>query len=203
VARPRRFTDDQFLDAALALVVERGAVGATVSRIAADVGAPIGSVYHRYASRDVLMSALWLRTIARFQEGYLAALDGPAPEDAAVAAALHVVRWSRQHLVEATLLHVFRPRDLVDVWPEESQHRLAALNARVDTAVQRHAQLRCPGAGAAAEQLVRFAIADVPYAACRRYLADATAPPPVLDQVVERAVRAVLAQDFTASLVGH
>ena len=52
---------------------------ATVSRIATSVGAPVGSVYHRFASRDVLMAELWLRTITRFQDGYLAALSCPGP----------------------------------------------------------------------------------------------------------------------------
>jgi AcrR family transcriptional regulator len=194
MARPRRFTDDQFLDAALALIVERGVAAATVSRIATSVGAPVGSVYHRFASRDVLMAELWLRTITRFQDGYLAALSCQDPDEAAGSAALHVVRWSRDHPVEAQLLHAFRPRDLADEWPAEAQNRLDTLNGRVDKAVKEHARLRYPGAGAAAEQVVRFAVADVPYAACRRYLAVGSAPPPVLDHLVQYAVRAVLAE---------
>lgn len=202
MARPRRFTDDQFLDAALALVVERGVAAATVSRIAASVGAPVGSVYHRFASRDVLMAALWLRTITRFQEGYLAALSGEDPDEAAIAAALHIVQWSRRHLHEAQLLHIYRPRDLVEEWPAEAQRRLAALNARVDVAVREHARVRFPRAGAAGEQLVRFAVADVPYAACRRYLAEGSPTPPMLDPLVQRAVRAVLAEDPAATLMG-
>src|SRR5207237_563587 len=73
MARPK-FADRDFLDAALAIAAERGPLAATVGAIAERLGAPVGSFYHRFPSRDVLLGELWLRTVLDFQQGITAAL---------------------------------------------------------------------------------------------------------------------------------
>ncbi|GGV02514.1 hypothetical protein GCM10010275_46960 [Streptomyces litmocidini] len=68
-------------------------------------GAPRGSVYHRFAGRTALLAEVWLRTVERFQAGYLAVLTGgPDAHRAARAASRHVVAWCRENPAEAALL---------------------------------------------------------------------------------------------------
>ena len=46
-----------------------GLVAATMAAVAASLDAPIGSLYHRFNSKEELLARLWLRTAERFQEG--------------------------------------------------------------------------------------------------------------------------------------
>jgi hypothetical protein len=70
-----KFSQEDFLGAALAIVAERGVTGVTVASVSERLGSPTGSFYHRFASRDVLLGSLWLRTVLDFQTGISAALD--------------------------------------------------------------------------------------------------------------------------------
>ena len=57
----------------------------TVTSVTERLGAPTGSFYHRFASRDVLLANVWLGTATAFQTDFVAAIkagDG-------LAAALH------------------------------------------------------------------------------------------------------------------
>lgn len=81
-------------------------------------GAPSGSVYHRFGSRDLLLAKLWVRTVTRFQAGFLSALDDDDLDEAAIGAALHVVRWAREHPHESTVLLMHRRSQLATDWPE-------------------------------------------------------------------------------------
>ena len=67
--RPAKFTEDQILDSALRLVAEGGPGAATIAGIAGLLGAPVGSIYHRFRSRDLLLARFWIRTIKDFQKG--------------------------------------------------------------------------------------------------------------------------------------
>src|SRR6516162_3655310 len=92
MGRPK-FDDADFLDAALTIVADRGPLGVTVSSVAGSLGAPTGSFYHRFPSRDALLGVLWLRTVREFQVGVAAALDAGD----GLRAALHTPAWARQH----------------------------------------------------------------------------------------------------------
>jgi AcrR family transcriptional regulator len=124
VGRPAKFDSEQILDTTARIVAEAGPGQATVAAVAQRLGAPSGSIYHRFESRDLLLARLWVRTVRRAQEGFVAALRLPDLEQAALEAALHIPRWSRQHLPEATVLLLYRREDLADRWPEELGLRL-------------------------------------------------------------------------------
>jgi AcrR family transcriptional regulator len=112
MGRPAKFDSEQMLDAAAGLVARGGPSRATVAAIAEQLEAPSGSIYHRFESRDLLLARLWIRTARRAQEGFVATLDGPDLADAARQAALHIPRWARSHLDEATVLLLYRREDL-------------------------------------------------------------------------------------------
>jgi len=78
--RPARYTVDELLDAAAALLTDGGPTAVTMSAVARAVGAPSGSMYHRFPTRAALCGGLWIRTEERFlatgaeYTGYLAAV---------------------------------------------------------------------------------------------------------------------------------
>src|SRR5262250_306982 len=98
-----KFTEADYHAAALAIVLEHGPAAATVASISERLKAPTGSFYHRFASRDVLLGNLWLKTVLDFQQGVSAALDARD----GLNAALHTPRWCREHFDQARLLVVF------------------------------------------------------------------------------------------------
>ena len=184
LGRPAKFSEGQLLDSALAIVAEEGPGAATMAAIAARLGAPAGSLYHRFSSRDHLLATLWIRGVRRFQQGFTAALAA----DDAVAAALHTPAWCREHPAEAAMLLLYRRENLARQWPGELGDDLDGLNARASAALTAFAA-RHPGTGR--ERLV-FAVVDVPCGAVRRYLVQRSAPPALVDELIVAACRAVL-----------
>jgi len=195
MGRPARFSKDGILDAALALVSQGGPGAATVNALAAAVGAPVGSIYHRFRSRDLVLAALWLRTVQRFQRGFLDALAGQDVAAAAAAAALHTVRWSRQHPEQARVLLLYRREDLAARWPHELGADLADLNVGVEAALRSWTTRRYGDATPAQVRRATFAVVDVPYAATRRHLLAGEPPPPELDDLVAAACRCLLTDE--------
>jgi AcrR family transcriptional regulator len=193
VPRPAKFDEDQILDAALRLVADGGPNAATIAAIADALGAPVGSIYHRFRSRDLLLAKLWVRTVKRFQAGFLRALEADDLDAAALGTALHNLEWTREHPDEARVLLLYRREDLAERWPEELGEELANLNTDVERAVRDHT-LRRFGEGGGAEALRRvvFALVDVPYAAGRRHLVHGEPPPPLVDELVTETLRRVL-----------
>ena len=72
--RPARFTLDELLDAAAALLAADGPSAVTMSAVARAAHAPSGSMYHRFPTRAALCGELWIRTERRFHAGLGAAL---------------------------------------------------------------------------------------------------------------------------------
>jgi AcrR family transcriptional regulator len=184
MGRPAKFTEDRILDAALAVTAAHGPAAATIAAIARRLGAPSGSLYHRFGSRDLLLAGLWTRCVRRFQDGFVAALA----EDDAEGAALHTPRWCRQHPDEAAVLLLYRREDLAAEWPGELGVELEALGREAADALDAFTG-RHPGLGR--ERLV-FATVDVPYGAVRRHLLARRPPPLQVDDLIARTCRAVL-----------
>lgn len=111
---PGKFRTEEFVDAAVRLIVAGGPGAATASAVARATGAPSGSVYHRFPSSGDLLAAAWLRPLRRFQDEFLAVLAAdPEPISAGVAAARRVVWWSAEHRVEAALLARYGRSDFI------------------------------------------------------------------------------------------
>ncbi len=105
--RPPTFSADDFLVAARLIAAELGPAAVTVDRVTQRVGATKGAFYYRFTSRDELLSELWLGTVLRFQEGFVAAIEAGD----GLAAALHTPAWVRGNPDEARLLVLHRRHD--------------------------------------------------------------------------------------------
>jgi AcrR family transcriptional regulator len=192
VGRPAKFDSEQILDITTRIIADGGPGQATVAAIAQRLGAPSGSIYHRFESRDLLLARLWIRTVRSAQEGFVAALALPDLEQAALEAALHIPRWSRQHLPEATVLLLYRREDLVDRWPEELGPQVAELNKGMEAAVRDFTRRWFGRITPTSLETVAFALVDTPYGASRRYLLAGKPPPPTVDELIVRTCRCVL-----------
>ena len=197
--RPAKFTESQFLDATVELVAEAGPAGATMAAIASRVGAPTGSIYHRFASREVLLATLWLRTVSRFQEGFMEALEGPDVDQSALDAVQHSLTWARSRSEEARVLLLYRREELAERWPDDLGREMTRINSHTDVAIRQYAQRRYGVHDDAHIQRLRFVLADLPYAAMRRYLASGQALPTTLDDLVVKTARWLLSTENDAA----
>lgn len=187
---PARYSTDQMLDAALRLFADGGLRAVTVAGVARHVGAPSGSVYHRFTGRDALVASVWLRTVERFQTGYLEALDDPNPVQGARRAVRHVVDWVRANPTEALLLLMHGSEELLGPQLDEELHdRQAALRDQLEQALRDFRQ-RLPAE--VSRRRVRFALVDLPYAAVRPDLQARRRPPSEIDAILDETLDALL-----------
>jgi len=162
----------------------------TVASISERLKAPTGSFYHRFASRNVLLGALWLRTVLDFQQGVGAAIDAGD----GLRVALHTPVWVREHLDEARLLLLYHRDDFVHgEWPQELREQVAALTQGTRTRSLKFAQLVFGCAGAKEDRLAQFLLGEVPVAAVRQHLLRREPPPPLVDRLISVTYRAVIA----------
>lgn len=192
MGRPAKFSSDALLDVAADLVAKGGPTALTAVAVAKVAGAPSGSVYHRFASRDQLAAALWMRTVERFDEEVVAAMAVPGdPIEVAVGVAVRSIEWSADYPVDAFILTMFRRSDLTDddsaFVPSE---RAADLGRRQQQMLETlAARLNQPA------DLVRLAVVGIPMAAIRGYVGARSPIPSWVIATVERAVRAALSPD--------
>lgn len=192
MARPARYTSQGILDAAAELAARRGPAGATIGAIAESLGAPTGSIYHRFRSKDVLLAELWLQTIESFQFGFQAALSGPDPRQAGLEAALHTPRWVRAHPVPARLLLLHHRDDFVSgEWPAEVVERAAEVTESAQAGLDAFTR-RIFGSSAAAGRRARFAVVELPVAAVMPHVRAGERPPPIVERLVADAYRGVI-----------
>src|SRR5262245_1188855 len=175
MARPARFTEQDLLAAAARVAADGGPGAATIGAIARAAGAPTGSLYHRFPSRDVLLGTLWLDLVGRFQAGWIEALE----QGDAEAAALHTPAWVREHPTEARLLLLHRREDfMAGDWPPDLAERAEHVNDRAGAVLRAFARAELGDDLPANVRRVRFALVQIPYAAVRPYVEARQPPPP-------------------------
>jgi AcrR family transcriptional regulator len=194
VPRKPLHAPEAMLDVARDLLLEEGAHGATIEAISAVSGAPTGSIYHRFGSRDELVTRLWMRAVRRSQAAFLDAVDVEDPAMAAVSGGMSVFDFCRSQPRDARLLVSFRYEDLVRAAPQGPlADELRELNRPVEAAVARLARALHGRATPAAMGHVLLVVFDLPYGAVRRHLIAGVDPPQRLRADLERALRGALA----------
>lgn len=165
VARTK-FTSDDILLAALAEIRASGLDGASVAAIGRRLGAPSGSIYHRFPSRQHLLGALWVSIATSYREALLAALAPVEPHRLPRSIVDHTFDWVEANPGPAELLMRLRTEDFTPGdWPDEIIEQIRAVNASLLDAV-----------GGLAARLgtnpldTILAVIDIPAAAARRSL---------------------------------
>ncbi|MET9377527.1 TetR/AcrR family transcriptional regulator [Streptomyces sp. NPDC003035] len=191
MARPPRFDTDQILDAAVRLSAA-GPGGVTMSAVAQAIGAPSGSMYHRFPGRSALLAEVWLRTVERFQQGYFDALHSDTdPRRAARAAARHVVAWSRGHTREASLLLYGAEEFGRSDWSPEHRERADRGNRRVFGSLADLAAA-LGSTGPQDQERITLAVVELPLSLVRRHLRAGDTLPPYAEDLAEQCAAALL-----------
>ena len=115
-----KYTEAAILDATAAEIATAGFERASVASIARALGAPSGSLYHRFPSKKHLLGALWTRTAHRYAVSLSGALQTAQADDLAQRIVDHTFDWVARHPLEANLLMQFRTEDFITGdWPPE------------------------------------------------------------------------------------
>jgi AcrR family transcriptional regulator len=185
-----KFTEHSILDAAEIVIARAGIEGASIAAIARECGAPNGSIYHRFASRQHLIGALWVRIATEYRLTLTATLNRPRAE-LAEAVVNHTFAWVAANPARAELLMRFRTEDFAPAdWPPEVVDHIEATNASLADELLRLAQRL------GLNPLdVTMAVIDVPATAARRSLL--VGSPEATDHLRRRAVE--LSQTLLAS----
>jgi AcrR family transcriptional regulator len=191
--RASKFDEERILGAASRLVAAHGPSGATIGAIARSVGAPTGSIYHRFDSRDVLLATVWLRAAVAFQDAFFERLAGTPPREAGLAAALYMAQRVREYPEEARLLLLHRREDFVGRgWPITFRRRATQVGQQVEREIRAFSRRLCGRADARTVRLVAYAVVEAPFAAVRRHVAAKENPPPYVDILIRATYEAVM-----------
>jgi AcrR family transcriptional regulator len=170
-------------------VAKDGPAAVTVNSVTEKLGAPSGSFYYRFASRDVLLAELWLATALSFQDEYVAAIkagDG-------LAAALHTPRWVRANPANARVFLLYHRDDFVNGdWPKKFVNGVRQQGRRIDACYQRFARQTFGGEDGEKLRLARFVLADVPKTAVIPHIQRSESPPPIVDEMIATTYQAIV-----------
>lgn len=188
MGRKAYFRHEEFLDAAIQIIAKDGLGALTIAALAKRVQAPVGSVYHRFPSRDALLAEVWLNIIEAFQSEFLAKLQ----EDG-LGATLSCLQWVRLHPSEARIMLLYRIHDLMaGQWPPDLQKRARRLDKDLHEAVSAFTKQQFGSATKENIDRVIFAIYDAPIGIIRRYLRDNKVPPVSVNDLIRETYLAVI-----------
>lgn len=193
MSRPPKFDEEQILAAAGRLIAAHGPAGATIGAIAHAVGAPTGSIYHRFDSRDVLLARVWLRAAATFQDAFFERLASSPPRLAGLSAALYMAQRVREQPQEARLLLLHRREDFVDRgWPIAMRRQASTLERQVETELLGFSGRLCERNDARTVRMITYAVLEAPFSTVRRHVAAQETPPPYVDLLIQATYNAVM-----------
>jgi AcrR family transcriptional regulator len=188
MGRKAHFKNEEFIDSAIQIIAEEGLGALTIAGLSTRVTAPIGSVYHRFPSRDALIAELWLNIIESFQNEWLKILETDGRK-----ATLFCLDWVRNHPSEARVMLLYRIDDLTSGdWPKDLQKRAQRLfkELREGTAAFTKKQF----GKVTNEYMDRtlFAIHDAPMGILRRYMHDNKIPSKAVADLILETYDAVI-----------
>lgn len=182
MVRLAKFNENHFIDSAITVAAQCGVAAVSMSAIAVKAGAPIGSVYHRFDSRNAILARAWLRVKSDFREE-VASLWGEGDTWAGVHGLLD---WCRRKPVYARfLLQCEDSPDFNGSLDDALQAALEQEQAALDACFS-----RCAAAGL--DHLVlKFMLIDAPVAVVKPYLTQERAIPASVDAMLRASHDAV------------
>ncbi len=185
MVRIAKFSSEAFVEAAVVLVAEGGPSAASIAAIARRVGAPTGSVYHRFESRSAVLATAWITAYRSFVERIIPPLEAGRPAATATA----IIAWTREDARRGRFLLLNDADSLFeDVPPPENLRlTLAKLEETLDQAFQDGLSVMVgPGRAVDAETTARarFMIFDSTIALLRPHLLAHSPIPDFVDHIV-------------------
>ena len=191
--RPAKHDETRILRAAASIVAAHGPGAATISAIGQAIGAPSGSIYHRFRSRNELLGRLWLTKAAFFQDRWEQALEKSDARAAGLEGALSLPRVTREDFEGARIMLLYRREDfLAHGWPPEMRKEAKRLGQQVSEVLADMTRRLFGRTSASARQVASFALLDLPLSAVRRYVAAGEPPPRQVDDLIATAYEAVI-----------
>jgi AcrR family transcriptional regulator len=188
MGRKAYFQHNEFIDAAMQIIVEDGLGALTIAVLAKRINAPVGSVYHRFPSRDALLAELWLNIIELYQNEFLKYLQ----EDG-LKATLDGLKWVRTHPYEARIMLLYRLEDVTSgEWPEDLQKRASRLAKELQEGISSFTKKQFGSVTQEHTDRAIFAIYDAPIGIYRRYLQDNKIPPESVADLIRETYNALI-----------
>lgn len=189
LGRKAQFTKEQLISTALDLLAQKGLAGVTMAAISEKSGASIGSVYHRFSSRELLLAQLWVTLIRSFQTGFLEKLH----KGTAVDAALYTLQWVRKHPRQAKVFLLHRREQLMKgPWPGNLRDEVMDLKNEMENGLNLFARQHFGNTSEKNMARVVFCLTQVPLSAVRSFLENDKPVPDYLDEFVSDTCQAVL-----------
>jgi AcrR family transcriptional regulator len=200
MGRKPKFAREDILAAALELVAAGGPGSVTIAGLAGAIGAPTGSIYHRFESREQVLAELWMQVVETFQSGFVTSLEAATSAKDAARIAVELVAWTRAHPSEARILAVHRRQDFVaSSWPSGLVTRARALEPALGAALESFAKRVFGRVDTETRLRVRFALVDAPLAAVKPFIVAGKPAPRALDSLIADVTRAALERRTPAS----
>ncbi len=159
MGRTSTFSDEKIFSAVSSQIAEGNEF--RIQALAHEAGISVGSLYHRYGSREELLALAWLDAVQAFQHRFLTVLrEGGAA--AGERAALETPRFCRMQRDRAVILCVGRREALMsDKAPPEILRNVEALNADTHSALMTFAKQENFSLQACLHGIVAFPLASV------------------------------------------
>jgi AcrR family transcriptional regulator len=192
MARNTLYSREEILDAAVQVAHERGHA-ATIADVTTVLGAPSGSIYHRFPSRRSLFVSAWVRCVRQFHLTFAAVHGTEDPIDAIVETGLLIPRFCREHPAEARTLTLYRYANLMADPPADLVADLHGLNDPVAAHIASLTQRRYGRTTPRGLELVALACRDTPYGMVRSLVGGPI--PKWMDAPIAAACRAIALLD--------
>ncbi|WP_327151151.1 TetR/AcrR family transcriptional regulator [Nocardia sp. NBC_01329] len=160
------------------------------SGVAKAVGAPSGSVYHRFPDRTALLAALWARALRGFHDDLLPVLSLEEPQEAIRLGARTSLEWARRNPREACVLLTGAKELDENKWNEQARVDMARADAALYAALTTLIENVDDPAPDAADRVL-LAVVDLPHAMVKRYLSAGRQIPDHAADLAERAAAAL------------
>ncbi|PWF46119.1 TetR/AcrR family transcriptional regulator [Massilia glaciei] len=165
MVRLAKYNEDGFIESAIRIAAQCGIGAVSMASIASNAGAPIGSLYHRFDSRNTVLARAWLKVRADFR----AEVSCHWARGDTWRAVETLVQWCRDKPVYARfMLQSDEAPDFGEL-SAPLREELEADQAELDAAFTRCVQTLPPGADDAGHVL-RFVLIGAPVAMVKPFL---------------------------------
>ncbi|MCH8618520.1 TetR/AcrR family transcriptional regulator [Undibacterium sp. TS12] len=194
MVRLAKYTENNFIDSAIDIAAQCGVASVSMSAIAVKVGAPIGSVYHRFDSRSAILARAWLKVKSDFRREVAQFWE----QGNTWPAVLALLNWCRNKPAYARFLLQFEDfPDFGGALPAELKAQLEAEQAELDVCFE-----RCAGIFECDTEItrhhLRFALIDAPIAIVKPYLSQNQEIPVNVETILRASHDAVCALNMTS-----